>query len=144
MKVFISLSMNGRADQVIKDDQQKYLKDLEIDMREKEMLTENEHLDLVDTVTHQNIPANASRLWYLGEAIKKLSDADIVLFAGDWYKARGCWVEFAACVAYDKKMFWDFPKSAGAARAIENVVSIISAFVVKKGIEDENNKRVSD
>lgn len=140
MKVFISLSMNGRADQVIKDDQQKYLKDLEIDMKEKELIQENETLELINTINHPNAPANTARLWYLGESIKKLNDADIVLFAGDWYKAKGCWVEFAACVAYDKRMFWDYPSNPGAARAMESVVSIISSFVNRKENEDENNK----
>lgn len=138
MKAFISLPMHGLTEQAIMDDQQKFLKDLEIDMHEKEMLPKDEHLDLIDTVTHQNVPANASRLWYLGEAIKKLNDADIVLFAGDWYKAKGCWVEFAACVAYDKPMLWDFPDNPGKTRAIEDVVSIIAAFLAKKENEDEH------
>lgn len=138
MKAFISLPMHGLTEQAVMDDQQKFLKDLEIDMREKELLPKDESLELIDTVTHSNVPVNVSRLWYLGEAIKKLSDADVVLFAGDWYKAKGCWVEFAACVAYDKKMFWDFPKSSAAAIAIENIVNIISAFVDKKGNKDES------
>lgn len=140
MKAFISLSMNGRADQVIKEDQQKFLKDLELDMKEKELLPKDETLELIDTVTHPNAPANPPRLWYLGEAIKKLNDADVVLFAGDWHKAKGCWVEFAACIAYDKQMFWDYPKNPGAARAIETVVSIISAFTNRKEEKNEQDK----
>lgn len=43
----------------------------------------------------------ASRLWYLGEAIKQIGHADVVLLHPDWMKSKGCVVEARAAEAYD-------------------------------------------
>ena len=45
-----------------------------------------------------------SPLTCLGSAIKAMDDADYVLFAGDWQEARGCKIEMACAVGYDKKI----------------------------------------
>lgn len=34
-----------------------------------------------------------SSVWYLGKSITLMSEADIVVFAGDWKNARGCLIE---------------------------------------------------
>lgn len=130
MKVFISLPMHGKTEMAVREDQAKYLKALELDMREKGRLSETEHLELIDTVTHDSVPANPSRLWYLGEAIKKLETADLVYFAEGWHKAKGCWVEFAACCAYGKNITWDYP-DLGADRLFRLVESTIGSMIDK-------------
>lgn len=139
MKVFISLPMNGRNDVVVREDQTKFLKDLESDMREKNDLSDGESLELIDTVSHVNVPENPSRLWYLGEAIKKLDNADLVYFAGDWYKAKGCWVEFVAASVYGKKMIFDYPDRK-AANVFENIIGWLGAFTT----QPENKEKKKD
>lgn len=138
MKVFISLPMHGKTETAVKEDLQKYLKSLELDMHEKNQLKEDEHLELIDTVTHSDTPAIPSRLWYLGEAIKKLDEADLVYFAEGWEKAKGCWVEFAAACAYGKPITWDYP-DLGTDRLFRLVEGAIMSCIVK---EDANNGKL--
>lgn len=138
MKVFISLPMHGKTEVAVREDMQKYLKNLELDMIEKDRLKDGEHLELIDTVTHTDAPLNPSRLWYLGEAIKKLDEADIVYFAEGWHKAKGCWVEFVASIAYGKDITWDYP-DLGADRLFRMVDGIVSSMVDR---EDTNNGKL--
>lgn len=42
-------------------------------------------------------------LWYLGESIKLLGQADIAYFCKDWEKYRGCCIEHECCVRYSIK-----------------------------------------
>ena len=39
-------------------------------------------------------------LWYLGESIKLLSEADVVSFAPGWENERGCKIEHTCAVEY--------------------------------------------
>ena len=48
----------------------------------------------------------STRLECLGEAIKLMSKANIVLFHPDWNKARGCKVENYAAVNYGKNILY--------------------------------------
>lgn len=38
---------------------------------------------------------------YLGDSIKKLSEADAAIFAENWESARGCKIEHEICTAYN-------------------------------------------
>lgn len=80
MKIFLSQTMNGLSDDEI------------IRVREivKKMLTEND--ELIDSFI-EGAPAKADPLWYLGESIKLLGSADVVVFAPGWENARGCRIE---------------------------------------------------
>ena len=42
-------------------------------------------------------------LWYIGESIKLLGQADIAYFCKDWEKYRGCCIEHECCVRYSIK-----------------------------------------
>ena len=42
-------------------------------------------------------------LWYIGESIKLLGQADIAYFCKDWEKYRGCCIEYECCVRYSIK-----------------------------------------
>ena len=109
MKAVISLRMNGRPDDEIKES---FDKALEIVKREVAFDTGKPvKLELIDTFNHTNLPANPQRLHYLGASIQKLADADIVFFYDDWYKAKGCWVEFVAACLYDKNVIFEYPNS---------------------------------
>lgn len=45
-------------------------------------------------------PRGSGRLYYLGEAIKKLDSVDAVIFADDWSDHKGCVVERTVAEAY--------------------------------------------
>lgn len=46
------------------------------------------------------VPATANPIWFLGEAIKKLSNADVAYFAEGWDTSKGCRVEHLVCEVY--------------------------------------------
>ena len=51
-------------------------------------------IEVIDTYITDEPPEDANvRLWYLGKTIELLSQADLVVFAKDWEKARGCRIE---------------------------------------------------
>lgn len=41
-------------------------------------------------------------VWYLGESIKRLAEADLVFFVNDWRNFRGCSIEHQIAKAYGK------------------------------------------
>lgn len=67
----------------------------------KKMLTEND--ELIDSF-FEGAPARATPLWYLGESIKLLGSADVVVFAPRWETARGCRIERQCAIEYGKEM----------------------------------------
>lgn len=93
-KVFVSLPMHGRSEEEILKAQKEALKDLQDHPIEKD-----DEYELMETVSGD---PEKSRLWHLGRAIQRLDDADVVYFDYGWHKAKGCWVEFIACLMYDK------------------------------------------
>ena len=57
-------------------------------------------MEVIDSF-FQGAPAEAKPLWFLGESLKLMAEADIVCFAPGWKAARGCVMENACAVAYD-------------------------------------------
>lgn len=51
-------------------------------------------------------PHDAKPLWFLGESIKLLSEADIVYFCKDWHKYNGCVIEHECAVRYGKEIIY--------------------------------------
>lgn len=49
----------------------------------------------------QDAPHEAKPVWFLGESIKVLSEADIAVFLDDWRRYRGCRAEHLICKEYD-------------------------------------------
>jgi len=138
MKIFISMSMNGRSDDEIKADMDKYFADIKKDLIENGELKEDETATLIDTIHHDNMPANPDRLWYLGSSIQKMADADIVYFAGDWFKAKGCWTEYVTALKYNKSMVYDYPSYVHRNR-IESVTRDLDALERMPTSEDSND-----
>ena len=94
-KLFISQPMNGKSDaDILKE--RKYL------ITKAEELA-GEALDVLDTF-FEDAPENAAPLWYLGESLKYLANADLAIFAADWECARGCRIEHEAAVQYGIKI----------------------------------------
>lgn len=90
-KLFISQPMRGKTDEEI------------IATREKAILTAEirigEPVELIDSF-FKGAPANAKPLWYLGESIKLMAEADVIFFGKGWYECRGCWIERACAIEY--------------------------------------------
>lgn len=94
-KLFISQRMRGKTDEQI-------LKEREIAIQKaKEQLGED--VEVIDSF-FQDAPALAKPLWFLGESIKLLAEADVAYFAPGWEEARGCIIENQCAREYDIMM----------------------------------------
>lgn len=58
-----------------------------------------EQVEIIDSF-FQEAPTDAKPLWYLGESLKLLAEADVAYFAKGWEKARGCKIEHTCAVEY--------------------------------------------
>ena len=59
---------------------------------------EGEEVEIIDSVLKAE---NKPPLWYLGESIKLMADADLIVFAPGWEKGRGCLIEHECAVKYN-------------------------------------------
>lgn len=91
MKVFISVGMHHRPWDEIQKDLEKAT--LEIIRRYGED---------VEIIHNGDCPKPAvyDRLYYLGEAIKKLGRCEFCYFVGHWYSYQGCVIEKTVCDIY--------------------------------------------
>lgn len=87
-KIFISLSMKGKARSEILSEQAKILARVNEKLGEPVMLVES-YLD-----------ENANSLECLGESLKRMSHADYAVFADGWENARGCVIEHECAERY--------------------------------------------
>jgi hypothetical protein len=93
MKVFISQPMVDKTDEEI---------EMERDMAICKLKEEfDESIEIIDSF-FKDVPHDAAPLWYLGESIKLLGDADAVYFCKDWEQYRGCAIEHECAVRYGK------------------------------------------
>lgn len=97
-KVFISQPMNGKTDEEILSVRCNALSVAEFQMQDS--------VEEVDSF-FQDVPSDAAPLWFLGESLKKLADADVVFFAKGWQNARGCRIEHEAAVAYGIEVLYE-------------------------------------
>jgi hypothetical protein len=91
-RVFISVGMSGRTDEDVERDIRRACRDI----KERYPF---EEVELVDNWSAVG-PENAGRLWYLGEAIKKLGTCDVCYFVDGWKKHKGCVAEYEICKLY--------------------------------------------
>ena len=88
-KIFISQPMNGKTTEEI-ENERNYIID---------KLRENECVEIIDSF-FKDKPYESSPLWYLGESIKLMSEADVVFFCNGWQTARGCQIEHDCALEY--------------------------------------------
>ena len=91
-KIFISQPMRDKTDEQIKTERNRAIEKV------KEIL--GEEVEVIDSF-FDGEPKTS--LWYLGESIKLLGQADFVYFCKDWEKYRGCCIEHECCVRYSIK-----------------------------------------
>lgn len=92
-KLFISQPMNGKTNEQILEERQKAISSFD------------DEVEVIDSF-FKDAPHDATPLWYLGESIKLLGDADVVYFCKDWEKYRGCTIEHECAVQYGKEIVY--------------------------------------
>lgn len=90
-KLFISQPMVDKSD----EDILKVRKDA---IKNAEGLLEGE-VEVIDSF-FENVPHDVKPLWYLGESLKLLSEADVAYFAKGWQDYRGCKIEHECAMQY--------------------------------------------
>lgn len=91
MRVFISQPMSDKSDEQILEERELAKAKL------KALYTEP--IEIIDSF-FEEAPYDAKPLWYLGESLKLLGEADIAYFCKDWEKYRGCTIEHECAVRY--------------------------------------------
>ncbi len=96
-KIYISQLMHGRTEEEILNER-KFL----IQFAEDILNVDDYEVQFIDSYfgsdsdkDFQNNP-----LWYLGESLKQLSQADGVIFGPGWTHGRGCLIEKQCCELY--------------------------------------------
>ena len=93
-KLFISQPMKGKTDKEIKAER-------DLAVKEASLLL-GEPVEIIDSF-FEGAPTEAKPLWFLGKSFELLSTADVVYFAKDWDKYRGCKMENLAAKEYGIK-----------------------------------------
>ena len=66
--------------------------------------TQFKDFEVIDSILDPLDSHNA--LWYLGNSVELLSQADLAVFDTGWYLSRGCKIEFECCNLYGIKMIF--------------------------------------
>ncbi|MBR4707925.1 MAG: hypothetical protein IKP29_07715 [Pseudobutyrivibrio sp.] len=92
-KLFISCPMRGRKEEDIKKSMEKMHNIAEATLGEK--------LEVIPSFIDYQPPENVEKaIWYLGESIKKLAEADVVICVSDSWNWPGCRIERDAAAGY--------------------------------------------
>ena len=90
IKIFISQPMNGKTNEEIENKRNYIISRLAAQFPRSE---------IIDSF-FKNAPHDAKPLWYLGESIKLMSEADVVFFCNGWQTSRGCQIEHDCALEY--------------------------------------------
>jgi hypothetical protein len=97
-KLFVSVPMKGRTEEEIKASIQKMKKIAEI--------YEGEELELIDSYIEDNPPKDSKEaVWYLGESLKKLAQADVFIGIDEACDWNGCYIERDTAQRYGIKTY---------------------------------------
>ena len=95
MKLFISQPMRDKTDDEIKEERKRIIETVK-------KIFPTEKVEVIDSF-FEGAPHDATPLWFLGESIKLLGQADFVYFAKGWEKYRGCRLEHQCAEEYGIK-----------------------------------------
>lgn len=97
-KLFVSVPTKGRTEEEIKTSIQKMKKIAEI--------YEGEELELIDSYIEDNPPKDSKEaVWYLGESLKKLAQADVFIGIDDTWDWNRCYIEMETANRYGIKVY---------------------------------------
>lgn len=99
MKIFISQPMADKSDEKILNERNMVFNLFRL------IVPSNQEVEVIDSF-FEDAPPDAKPLWYIGESIKLMADADVVYFCKDWHKYRGCTIEHECAVRYGKKIIY--------------------------------------
>lgn len=66
-----------------------------------------EDVEVIDSF-FQDAPHDAKLLWFLAKSLELLATADVVYFAKDWEKYRGCRIENTCAIEYGITVIEDY------------------------------------
>lgn len=98
-KLFISQPMRGKTDEEILTVREKAIKSAERQL--------GEPVEVIDSF-FQSVPVDVKPLWYIGESIKLLAEADVAYFVKGWSEFRGCRIENTCAVEYGIPVIEDY------------------------------------
>lgn len=101
-KLFISQPMRGKTDEEIIAERQR------IKEKVSDIIGGEDFQEIASFIDDRpDVEKNNMALYYLGQSLMLLSDADIVYFCDGWRDARGCSIEHEACTMYGIKIIRD-------------------------------------
>lgn len=98
-KLFISQPMKDKTDAEILAVREQAIQSA------KNLLGED--VEVIDSF-FQNAPHDAKPLWFLAKSLELLAIADVVYFAKDWEKYRGCRIENTCAIEYGITVIEDY------------------------------------
>ncbi len=98
MKIFVSQPMSGRTDEEVLAEREKYVNAF---LAHHGFSTSNTYVQIIENYYKPDAPIGAKQPWFLGDSLKQMSEADVVLFVPGWKKATGCRIEMECCNAYN-------------------------------------------
>ena len=111
MNFFISLGMNGKSDEdvLVRMD---YIREC-INEAWGFLANKNE-VNIIDTFIKEEPPKEAERMaqkrvWYLGDSIKLMHKADVIIFDTNFAEYSGCKIEYMISKEYGFVSYWISP-----------------------------------
>lgn len=98
-KLFISQPMKDKTDAEILAVREQAIQSA------KNLLGED--VEVIDSF-FQDVPHDAKPLWFLAKSLELLATADVVYFAKDWEKYRGCRIENTCAIEYGITVIEDY------------------------------------
>ena len=98
-KLFISQPMKDKTDAEILAVREQAIQSA------KNLLGED--VEVIDSF-FQDAPHDAKPLWFLAKSLELLATADVVYFAKDWEKYRGCRIENTCAIEYGIMVIEDY------------------------------------
>ena len=99
-KIFFSMPFKGRTEDQITEETKKMYKRFLYQYRSSFFSKDSEDKFITNWDYTAAADCKNARANQIGEAIKRMSDCDIVLFHPDWRFAKGCEVEHLMCEIY--------------------------------------------
>lgn len=101
IKIFISCPMKGLSDGEIRASRDQVYKKFQQRLKDDNIIVINSYFP--DFETTATIDKD---IYCLGKAITKMAEANIVVFAEGWEKARGCRIEHDVAVSYGLRILY--------------------------------------
>ena len=130
MKVMISLPMNGRKNEEIKER-----------MKELKEKFAKLHIDVIDSFLTDEIENSYHPgVYYLGRTLTQfMHNVDAVYFDDGWFEARGCRIENAVCQEYGIKILTSDFLFEPAQPHIKNCMDTAKVVSIKNNFKNTND-----